>query len=198
MLKKILISILSLIVLSIGGLFLYNNFKHKPVYGIILLDKDGTNINNSINKQKKDIEKYVVVEGKWVESSKTLALNVTDAQKILRFNGLKKVTVSKDDYKFEPIKNISTTDVSLFSKKNLSMVSDEANKAFPVTINEYVTLGESSANVNNLFLLPEVQYNEFTGSPISLGVLKVKSDASTALINYNKVEMNQLYNESGA
>ncbi|MBO0473054.1 hypothetical protein JZO86_04985 [Enterococcus ureasiticus] len=197
MLKKFLISILSLIVLSIGGLFLYNNFKHKPVYGIILLDKDGTKVNNSINAQKKDIEKHVVVEGKWVEPTKTLALNVTDAQKIIAFNGFKKVTGSKDNYKFEPIKKISPNEVSLFSKESTSMVTDEAYKAFPSPINEYVTLGESSAHVNNLLVLPDKQYNAFTGSPISLGVLKVKSDASKVLINYNKVEMNQLYDESG-
>ena len=58
-----------------------------------------------------------------------------------------------------------------------------------------MTLGESSAYVNSVFILPDNQYNEFTGSPISLGVLKVKSDASKVLIHYNNVEMNQLYDE---
>lgn len=198
MLKKMFVSVLSLVVLSVGGLFVYNNFKHKPVYGIILLDKDGTKINGAINVQKKDIEKSVLVEGKWIEPSKTLALNTTDAKKIMAFNGFKKVTGSKDNYKFEPIKTISMNETSLFSKENKPMVTDDANKSFPTDINEYVVLGESSATVNNVLILPDNQYNDFTGSPIHLGILKVKTDASKALINYTKIKWTQIYNESGA
>lgn len=196
MLKKILISILSLIVLSIGGLFLYNNFKHKPVYGIIILDKDEKKVTDSITSQKKDIEKSIVVNGKWVENSKTLVLSTSDAQKITAFNGFQKVSGSKNNYTFSPIKQISKNEATLFSKEEAPLIKDEANKAFSSKVHEYVTLGESSAYVNSVFILPDNQYNEFTGSPISLGVLKVKSDASKALINYNNVEMNQLYDES--
>ncbi|EOH94525.1 hypothetical protein UAW_02251 [Enterococcus haemoperoxidus ATCC BAA-382] len=195
MLKKILISILSLIVLSIGGLFLYNNFKHKPVYGIIILDKDEKKVTDSINSQKKDIEKSIVVNGKWVENSKTLVLSTSDAQKITAFNGFQKVSGSKNNYTFSPIKQISKDEATLFSQEEAPLIKDEANKAFSSKVHEYVTLGESSAYVNSVFILPDNQYNEFTGSPISLGVLKVKSDASKALINYNNVEMNQLYDE---
>ncbi|WP_430602514.1 hypothetical protein IGJ02_002938 [Enterococcus sp. DIV0724b] len=195
MLKKILISILSLIVLSIGGLFLYNNFKHKPVYGIIILDKDEKKVTDSITSQKKDIEKSIVVNGKWVENSKTLVLSTSDAQKITAFNGFQKVSGSKNNYTFSPIKQISKNEATLFSKEEAPLIKDEANKAFSSKVHEYVTLGESSAYVNSVFILPDNQYNEFTGSPISLGVLKVKSDASKALINYNNVEMNQLYDE---
>lgn len=198
MLKKMFVSVISLVVLSVGGVFAYNNFKHKPVYGIVLIDKDGAKINDSIHAQKKDIEKSVVVEGKWIDNSKTLALNTTDAQKLIAFNAFKKVTGSKENYKFEPIRTIAPNETALYSKEHNALVTDEAKKAFPTTINEYVVLGESSATVNNLLILPENQYNEFTGSPIYLGVLKVKTDASKALINYTKIEQTQIYNESGA
>lgn len=196
MLKKILISILSLSVLTIGGLVLYNHVRHKPVYGIVALDKDDKKLNDSITAQKRDIEKSAVVSGKWVEHSKTLVLNVADAKKIVALKGIQKVTVSKNDYTFTPLKTISENESSLFSKKNTSIVTDETNKEFSPKIYEYATLGESSAYVNNLFILPTDQYNEFTGSPISLALLKIKTDASKALINYNELDISQLYDES--
>lgn len=196
MLKKIIISILSLVILSTGGLLLYNTFRHKPVYGIIVLDKDGTKVNDALNSQKKDIEKSVTVEGKWVEKSKMLVLNVTDAKKVMALNGFQKVTKSKNDYSFESIKHISENETTFFSKEESPLITDEANKAFPSMVHEYATLGESSAYVTSIFILPDTQYSEFTGSAVHLGVLKVKTDASKALINYNKLEMCQLYNES--
>lgn len=196
MLKKILISILSIIVLVIGGLVLYNNVRHKPVYGIIVLDTDGKKIKDSIHAQQKDIEKSVVVTGKWVENSKTLVLSATDAQKVIQLNGIQKVTVSKNDYTFAPLTTISENEPSLFSKESVSVVTDDAGKEFSPNIQDYATLGETSANVTNLFILPANQYNEFAGSPIHLGILKVKSDASKSLINYNELAMNQLYDES--
>lgn len=81
MLKKILISFLGLIILSVGGILLYNHVKHKPVYGIIVLDKDEKRVTDAINSQKGDIEKSIVVSGKWVKNSNTLVLNTTDAKK---------------------------------------------------------------------------------------------------------------------
>lgn len=195
MLKKILISFLGLIILSVGGISLYNHVKHKPVYGILVLDKDEKRVTDAINSQKGDIEKSIVVNGKWVKNSNTLVLNTTDAKKIATLNGFQKVTSKKNEYTFEAIKQISKDEATLFSKENAPLIKDEANKAFSSKVHEYVILGESSAYVHSMFILPDNQYNEFTGSPISLGVLKVKSDASKVLINYNNVEMNQLYDE---
>ncbi|OTP50868.1 hypothetical protein A5884_000054 [Enterococcus sp. 7D2_DIV0200] len=37
MLKKILISFLGLIILSVVGILLYNHVKHKPVHGLSLI-----------------------------------------------------------------------------------------------------------------------------------------------------------------
>ena len=198
MLKKILISILSLIVLSVGALFVYNNVRHKPVYGIIVLDKDEKKITDALSTQKKDIEKSIVLNGKWVEQSKTFVLKATDAQKVLPFNGFQKVNGSKDNYKFDAIKQISENEATLFSKDQAPLINDEADKTFSSKVYEHATLGETTAYVKSVFILPDHQYNEFAASPISLGILKVKTDASKALINYNKLEIKQLYNESRA
>ncbi|OTN88397.1 hypothetical protein A5819_000878 [Enterococcus sp. 7E2_DIV0204] len=95
MLKKILISFLGLIILSVVGILLYNHVKHKPVHGIIVLDKDEKRVTDAIDSQKGDIEKSIVVNGKWVKNSNTLVLNTTDAKKIATLNGFQKVTSKK-------------------------------------------------------------------------------------------------------
>ena len=42
-------------------------------------------------------------------------------QKLIAFNALKKGTESKNNYKFEPVKNFLTNKISLFSKENTTM-----------------------------------------------------------------------------
>lgn len=46
-----------------------------------MLDKDEKRVTDATDSQKGDIEKSIVVNGKWVKNSNTLVLNTTDAKK---------------------------------------------------------------------------------------------------------------------
>lgn len=196
MLKKIITLTIGIVILFTGaaGVYLYKNYHQDEAHGVIVLDQDKEKLTNTIASQKKDIKSEILVQGKWLEDSKTLVLNPKEAQLLADNQVIKKVTVSKkDEYHFTPIKAIPQDKVTLFSKEKQASIKDEDGNEVSTSNYEYAVLGESSSFVNNLLILPVQEYDAFTASPITLGALKIKSDAYNALIHYTELKINQTY-----
>lgn len=194
--KKIPLMLLTLGVigaLGYGGYSMVMKFMHKEVYGIILVDKDAGKLEALAQKQKSDINQMAEVTGKWVATTKTLALTKDQAEQLIKQKALKAVTQKGDDFEFTTLKQINTQLPILYSKNPTDSVTDASGNEYVMNANEYVVLGESSAGVAAILILDQAAYNNFIGEAITVQALDQKVDASKALANYTSAEILQIY-----
>ncbi|WYJ91467.1 hypothetical protein A5888_003235 [Enterococcus sp. 9E7_DIV0242] len=194
--KKLVLTLVTLGVigaLAYGGYSMVMKFMHKEVYGIILADSDAGKLDSLAQQHKTDINQVTAVTGKWVASTKTLALTKDQAEQLLKQKALKSVTEKNEEYQFTALQQIDGELPILYSKDATSTITDAVGKAYEINANRYVVLGESSGGVANILILEPADYDGFVGDALTVQALDQKIDASKALADYTSAEIVQMY-----
>lgn len=172
-------------ILAIGvGIFGYYKFQENfgPVHGLISYSDNKEKLEERISKNKDHISECLVIEGKYVSKSDTLVLDARSVSQLIKAKALNKVTQKSDKFTFETLKQLEKTPI-LWSRKEVSTVSDEKNINYSFPYGGYVVLGESSIT-SKILVLSEENFEKFDAPKEYISIIKDKRAADDVLANY--------------
>lgn len=182
--KKYIYIIMIGILTIVAGLSGYQIFQENfgSVHGLISYSNDKEKLEERISKNKDHISECLVIEGKYVSKSDTLVLDDHSVSQLIKAKALNKVTQKSDKFTFATLKQLEKTPI-LWSRKEISTVSDDKNINYSYPYGGYVVLGESSIT-SKILVLSEENFEKFDAPKEYISVIKDNRAADDVATNY--------------